>query len=707
MNPVFIYQNEVDLDSEDKFTIEFIDNNINTFIDLKKDYQYHICSLNCNIKKGNKTLTTFGDSEEDIKKISEISNELLSKGAGFHNDIDYVTTELLARYNLPNIAPQKYKLVQDAKTINDNSFSYQFYDIKDKRLKFAKIYSPFSHFKKGFIFKGEKNPNENNTIKIQLIKNEEIKFSFHTEKINRDIIENNLYRDYNIKLCRDDVKSKWIISDPAMHHKMEAYVQRFKNPKIEDVWAYSAVPQNSKLASKYSTVGNNLGYRTIIKKEGKSMRLQWSHGRKPSFLWAYGGGDDNINNQTVPLSVFYYLAPNGYKKLTQIEIEKIKQLIPDFSFKILIKWRGLGKYSPRINDILFPTMEKYFPFQKQIFNPRKNFMTISTKTKYKDYLSCDEGIFFYEVTKKLPTDIDTCEKIFDEKVLEIKQLIATLPKIKNIPEYEQINVALYDESNIIEETFIQRINKKIQLYGISSIPFAEKKKNHIISLKNFIPFRIKQDSKKHKITFSLKNLQENIPLETDDNKIHNFSILVIEEMKKVKIHKEIVIEALQNFDKYEKLNPIEIRITDNEIFNELTIFKNSKVRYRFQPNSILFSSSVQEKTEVIILAVSGLNEAKDMLLNGKKIKTIGCIYTNEIEGWEEVRKKTSNWVSCKFSNKKYLVGAKHIGFEFITTRVNALIDFSLYLLDQNGKEITFASTEKKTPILNFSIQVVS
>ena len=178
-------------------------------------------------------------------------------------------------------------------------------------------------------------------------------------------------------------------------------------------------------------------------------------------------------------------------------------------------------------------------------------------------------------------------------------------------------------------------------------------------------------------------------------------------MKKVKIHKEIVIEALQDFDKYEKLNPIEIKITDNEIFNELTIFKNSKVKYRFQPNSLLFSSSVQEKTEVIILAVSGLNEAKDMLLNGKKIKTIGCIYTNEIEGWEEIRKKTSNWVSCKFSDKKYLVGAKHIGFEFITSRVNALIDFSLYLFDQNGKEITFASTEKKTPILNFSIQVVS
>ena len=701
MNLVFIYQNEIELDSDEKFTIEFTDNSINTYIKLKKDYQYYICSLNCNIKKKNKTLTTFEDSEEDIKKLSKISSELLSKGAAFQNDIDYVTTELLNIYNLPNIAPQKYKLVQDAKTINDNSFSYQFYDTKDKRLKFAKVYSPFSHFKKGFIFKGEKTPNENNTIKIQLIKNEEINFSFHTEKNNRDIIENNLYRDYTIRICKDIIKSEWVVSDPGFHNKVRAYVQKNKDPRIHDAWGQSVIPQNSTEAAKYSTISNNFGPRSPIRKVNNQMTFIWNYGKSVPFFWGYGGY--KLHKGTV----FYNSQSQGDETLSENDIKSIKKLLPDFSFKILTKWRSLGFIFPRINDILFPTIEEYFPFQKEIFDPRKGFMTLSTKTKYKNYLSCNEGVFFYDITKKLPKDIETCEKIFDEKVLEIKKLLGGVGKIKNIPEYEQINVALYDESNIIEETFIQRINKKIQLYGISSIPFAQNKKNHIISLKNSTPFRIKEDNNKHKISFSIKNLQENIPIETEDKKIHNFSILIVEKMKKTKIIKEIVIEALQNFDKYEKLNPIEIKITDNEIFNDLTIFKNSKVKYRFNPISLLFSSSVQEKTEVIILAVSGLNEAKDMLLNGKKIKTIGCIYTNEIEGWDNIRKKTSNWISCKFSNKGYLVGAKHIGFEFITTRANALIDFSLYLLDQNGKEITFASTENKTPILNFSIQVVS
>ena len=174
-----------------------------------------------------------------------------------------------------------------------------------------------------------------------------------------------------------------------------------------------------------------------------------------------------------------------------------------------------------------------------------------------------------------------------------------------------------------------------------------------------------------------------------------------------KIQKEITIEALQSFDKYQKLNPIEIQITDSNIFKELTLFSNTKIKYRFVPNSILLSSSVQEETEVIFLAVTGLNEARDILLNGQKIKAIGCIYTNEIEGWDQIKKITSNWISCKLSNSRYPLGAKHLGFEFVTSRLNALLDFTLYLLDQNGKEITFASTEEKTPALNFSIQVIS
>ena len=79
----------------------------------------------------------------------------------------------------------------------------------------------------------------------------------------------------------------------------------------------------------------------------------------------------------------------------------------------------------------------------------------------------------------------------------------------------------------------------------------------------------------------------------------------------------------------------------------------------------------------------------------------------KLKGGIKLKKTTSNWVSCKLSNSKYPFGAKHLGFEFDTTRLNALIDFTLYLIDQKGNEITFSATEQKTPSLNFTIQIIS
>ena len=699
MNPVLIYQNEAKFDFNNKFTIEFIDNNVDMFVNFSTDRQYYIGSLNCNIVKKNKTLTTFESSEENVKKLSKISRNLLSKGASVKNDIDYVTTELLKRYNIPDIAPQKYKLVKNLKTINDNCYSYQFYDVEDKRLKFAKIYSPFTHFKKGLIFKGEKKPNKENQITIQLINNSKIKFSFYQKINKRHIIERNLYRDYNIKIYKNPSTSQIYVSNPAIHLKMEDYIMKNKTAKISDVFAYVAIPRPEEQA-KYPGISSDFGINAGLYLSGKKINA-------PTNKEFYTFGTESSSflqdeNTIMGLCIF-----KGFYNITSRDLEKIKKLLPDFSFNVLSKWQGRGLTIIRSNDIFYPSAKLLNPTDKTIFDPKEKFMTVSSQKKYKDYLSCNEGIFFNDITIKLPQDIDTCEKLFDEEVLKVKELVKSIGKIKNIPEYEQINVALYDESNIIEETYVQRINKKIQLYGIASIPFAHTKKNHIVSLKNLLPFRISENTNKHKITFSLKNLEGKTQIETSDNKIYNLSIIAVEDKKMPKIQKEVMIEALQSFDKYQKLNPIEIQITDSNIFKELTLFNSAKIKYRFVPNSILLSSSVQEETEVIFLAVTGLNEARDILLNGQKIKAIGCIYTNKIEGWDQIKKITSNWISCKLSNSRYPLGAKHLGFEFVTSRLNALIDFTLYLLDQNGKEITFASTEEKTPALNFSIQVIS
>ena len=105
MNPVLIYQNEAKFDFNNNFTIEFVNNNVDLFVNFSSKKQYYITSLNCNIKKKNKTKTTFETTEEKVKELSTISRELLSKGAALKNDIDYVKTDLLARFDIPDVAP--------------------------------------------------------------------------------------------------------------------------------------------------------------------------------------------------------------------------------------------------------------------------------------------------------------------------------------------------------------------------------------------------------------------------------------------------------------------------------------------------------------------------------------------------------------------------------------------------------------------------
>ena len=164
MNPIFIYQNEVTLKENNKFSIDFVDDQIVKFISFSANNQYYISSLDCNITKANEKKVTHSGTKALVNELSKTSRELLDKGATFKNDITQVTSFLTPNFNLPRLAPQNYKLVLDPKVINDNCYRYQFYDTTDKRIKYAKIYSPFSHLKSGLIFKGENKKTENEKV---------------------------------------------------------------------------------------------------------------------------------------------------------------------------------------------------------------------------------------------------------------------------------------------------------------------------------------------------------------------------------------------------------------------------------------------------------------------------------------------------------------------------------------------------------------
>ena len=103
-----------------------------------------------------------------------------------------------------------------------------------------------------------------------------------------------------------------------------------------------------------------------------------------------------------------------------------------------------------------------------------------------------------------------------------------------------------------------------------------------------------------------------------------------------KIIDQVKIEGFQNFQQYMKINPKNIRINDSEIQTKL-LFYSKKYKYRFIVNSLLFSSSIKEDTKAIFITTNGLNDAKDLLTNGKPFQGIGVIYISEIEKWDKIK----------------------------------------------------------------------
>ena len=86
----------------------------------------------------------------------------------------------------------------------------------------------------------------------------------------------------------------------------------------------------------------------------------------------------------------------------------------------------------------------------------------------------------------------------------------------------------------------------------------------------------------------------------------------------MQIKDEFVIDGFQNFEQYTEINPISIRITDPNLQTKLLFYSRKyKGKYRFIATSSLFSSAIKEDTNVIIITTNGLNDAKDILINGK------------------------------------------------------------------------------------------
>ena len=271
--------------------------------------------------------------------------------------------------------------------------------------------------------------------------------------------------------------------------------------------------------------------------------------------------------------------------------------------------------------------------------------------------------------------------MFDKDVLEIKQLVKDIGDLNTLIHREQKNFVLYDDSNIISNTFFTELNKNIQSYGIISLQY-DYNNEKVINWKNKLRFKINHNIKKEFITLQLEDILTPKKIETEDSKITNISILSIAESK-MQIKDEFKIEGLQNFEQYSKINPISVRIIDPDLQTKL-LFYSKKYKYRFIANSLLFSSSIKEDTKTIFITSNGLNDEKYLLINGKVFQGISIIYISETENWDKITNE-SYWTNVVLTDSTYPIAAKHFAFGFETIDLYILLNFEYSLLNNQGK----------------------
>ena len=113
---------------------------------------------------------------------------------------------------------------------------------------------------------------------------------------------------------------------------------------------------------------------------------------------------------------------------------------------------------------------------------------------------------------------------------------------------------------------------------------------------------------------------------------------------------------------------------------------------------------MKNDTKKIFITGKELSGVKKPILNEKVYELISIIDLDEISNWKDI-KGQSIWISVSFKDQQEINNNSHLCFPFLTRSLNDLTSFSIYLQDDQNKEIKFNSDEQKINILNFQIDI--
>ena len=121
--------------------------------------------------------------------------------------------------------------------------------------------------------------------------------------------------------------------------------------------------------------------------------------------------------------------------------------------------------------------------------------------------------------------------------------------------------------------------------------------------------------------------------------------------KMSEVAETFLVKALQSYDRYTVLNPLQINLSSNYLNQKTNDFKGFV--YEVLLKNILFSASISNDTQNAFITCSNLHSAKKALINGKIYNLLGIINLNEIKNWDKIKGK-SIYVNAKLDDSHYM-----------------------------------------------------
>ena len=256
---------------------------------------------------------------------------------------------------------------------------------------------------------------------------------------------------------------------------------------------------------------------------------------------------------------------------------------------------------------------------------------------------------------------------------------------------------LYDNQNIINETFVSEVGKKISLIGVwYFVKPGSSGKIELVTSKNKLKFNIKENQILPVFSIGIAPVTASKKIRFKQEKIKNILIISApaktRKRKMTEVVETLLIKVLQNFDNYTVLNPVDVDIRSNYMTEKINSYKGHV--YQVLIRNLLF------------IVCYNLDSAKKALINGKLYSILGIVNLSEINNWDVVKGK-SVYVSVKFDDiNSTIESAIHFAFKFKTAFPTEIFEFKIELLDDQAKQIKFGNGEIKVPALDIQIDVL-